>query len=105
MSLFRALPLEALHHILSYNRHFVVRNGKLIQINRLDLAPYAFLLNLPKIKVVEDDVSEVVLPIKNSNCFFCLLSIHYNASNGLELQKFARDYGVTYFLDYVTYTV
>ena len=102
---FKELPRELVYHILSFNRHFVVRNGQFIQINRLDLGPYAFLLAIPKIKMLEDTISEVVLPIKNSNCFFCLMSIHYNESNGLELQKFARDQGVLYFLDYMTYTL
>ena len=97
--------MDAIHHILSYNRNFIFRNGKLIQINRIDLSPYQFLLKIPKIKVLDNEIAEVVLPIKNSDCFFCLMSIHYNATNGLELQKFARDYGVLYFLDYVTYTL
>ena len=38
--MYNSLPLEMKHHILSYNRHFVIKNGKLITINRLDMSKY-----------------------------------------------------------------
>jgi hypothetical protein len=103
--MFQALPLDAVHHILSYDRRFAVKHGKLVEFKRLDLTKYAFLLNLPRVKMLEDDVSEVVLPIKNSTCYFCLLSIQCNATNGLEFQKLSRENGTTYFLDYATYSL
>ena len=59
---------------------------------------------IPKIKLLEEDVSEAVLPIKNSNQFFCLLSTNYNRHHTIELQKLSNQYGNTYFLDYITYT-
>ena len=34
------LPLEIVYHILSYNRHFVIKNGKLITIKRLNMSKY-----------------------------------------------------------------
>jgi hypothetical protein len=105
MFLFRALPLDLVHNILAYNRGFAVKNGKLVDIHRLDLRKYAFLLDLPKIKALEDDVAEVVLPIRNSNCYFCLLYIQCNAASGLELQKLCIENGTSSFLDYVTYNV
>ena len=38
--MYNSLPLEMKYHILSYNRHFVIKNGKLITINRLDMSKY-----------------------------------------------------------------
>ena len=35
-----ALPLDIIHNILSYNRNFVVRKGKLYTIKRLDVSKY-----------------------------------------------------------------
>ena len=33
-------PLEIVYHILSYNRNFVIKNGKLVTIKRLDISKY-----------------------------------------------------------------
>ena len=33
-------PLEIVYHILSYNRHFVIKNGKLVTIKRIDISKY-----------------------------------------------------------------
>ena len=103
--MFEALPLDLVHNILAYDRRFAVKHGKLIEYKRLDLRKYAFLLDLPKIKALEDDVAEVVLPIPNSTCYFCLLYVQCNATSGLELQKLPLETGPTYFLDYATYSV
>jgi hypothetical protein len=35
-----SLPIDVIHLILSYNRNFVVRNGKLYTIGRLDMSKY-----------------------------------------------------------------
>ena len=34
------LPLDIIYHILSYNRHFVIKHGKLHTIRRLDMSKY-----------------------------------------------------------------
>ena len=38
--MYNSLPLEMKYHILSYNRHFVIKNGRLVTINRLDMSKY-----------------------------------------------------------------
>jgi len=35
-----SLPIDIIYHILSYNRNFVVKNGKLRTICRLDMSKY-----------------------------------------------------------------
>ena len=35
-----SLPIDIIHHILSYNRNFVIRRGKLHTIRRLDMMKY-----------------------------------------------------------------
>ena len=42
------LPLEIIYHILSYNRHFLIKNGKLITINRLNMSKYLDLVISPR---------------------------------------------------------
>ena len=34
------LPLDIIHHILSYNRNFVIKKGRLYTIGRLDMSKY-----------------------------------------------------------------
>jgi len=34
------LPLDVIYHILSYNRNFVIKKGKLHTIRRLDMSKY-----------------------------------------------------------------
>ena len=34
------LPIDIIHHILSYNRNFIIKNGKLHTIRRLDMSKY-----------------------------------------------------------------
>jgi hypothetical protein len=38
--MYNSLPLEMKYHILSYNRHFVIKDGRLVTINRLDMSKY-----------------------------------------------------------------
>ena len=38
--MYNSLPLEIKYHILSYNRQFIIKNGKLITIKRLDMSKY-----------------------------------------------------------------
>jgi hypothetical protein len=38
--MYKSLPLEIIYHILSYNRNFVIKNGKLFTIKRLDMSKY-----------------------------------------------------------------
>lgn len=35
-----SLPIDIIYHVLSYNRNFVIRKGKLYTINRLDMSQY-----------------------------------------------------------------
>jgi hypothetical protein len=103
--LFSALPLELQYHILTYNRNFVLKNGKLVEIKRIDPMKYALLRGIPRIIILDDDISEVVLPIQNLTHFFCLLSTNYNGVRAMELQKLASEHGNTYFLDYITHVI
>jgi hypothetical protein len=37
---FVSLPTDIIYNILTYNRHFIIKNGKLITIKRLDMSKY-----------------------------------------------------------------
>jgi hypothetical protein len=56
MSAFKRLPMDIVKHILPYDRRFVLRNGEIIQINKLDMNKYKtaalnlLLIKKPKIK-------------------------------------------------------
>ena len=38
--MYNSLPKEIIYHILSYNRHFLIKDGKLRTIYRLDMSKY-----------------------------------------------------------------
>lgn len=40
MSAFKRLPIDIVKHILLYDSRFVIRNGEIIQINKLDMNKY-----------------------------------------------------------------
>jgi hypothetical protein len=40
MSVFKRLPMDIVKHILLYDSRFVLRNGEIIQINKLDMNKY-----------------------------------------------------------------
>jgi hypothetical protein len=47
MSSFRKLPMDIIKHILPYDKRFVLRNGEIISINKLDMNKYKHaILNL-----------------------------------------------------------
>jgi len=51
MSAFKTLPMDIVKYILLYDSRFVLRNGKIIQINKLDMNKYKTIaLNLLLIK-------------------------------------------------------
>jgi hypothetical protein len=43
-------PLEIVKHIISYDKRFIIRHGKIIQINQIDKNDkrYNLLLNIPE---------------------------------------------------------
>ena len=43
------LPYELIYHILLYDKRFILRNGKLMDIGKIELTNYQFLLNKPAI--------------------------------------------------------
>jgi len=62
------LPLEIIYNILTYNRHFVIKNGKLITINRLDMSKYKLNIS-PRVYVK-------IFPLEN-----CIYGYYINFSN------------------------
>ena len=40
MSVFKRLPMDVVKYILPYDRRFVLRNGEIIQINKLNMNKY-----------------------------------------------------------------
>ena len=56
MSLFKRLPMDIVKYILPYDSRFALRNGEIIQINKLDMNKYKtvalnlLLIKKPKIK-------------------------------------------------------
>jgi len=63
-SLVRSLPPELKTYILTFNRRFVLRNGKLITINRLNLTNYENVLQKPPIcleQYCDSDLKEYVV--------------------------------------------
>ena len=56
MTSFERLPMDIVKHILPYDRRFIMRNGEIIQINKLDMNKYKtaalnlLLIKKPRIK-------------------------------------------------------
>jgi hypothetical protein len=67
------IPLEIVKHILSYDKRFVIRNGKIIQINRIDHNDkrYQLLMKLPvKEYYPINNITYLYLSINDEKDFF-----------------------------------
>jgi hypothetical protein len=51
--LLKQLPVELLFYILTFDRRFILRNGKLLTINKIDLSNYQKLICKPPICLSE----------------------------------------------------
>jgi len=98
------LPREIIYHILSYNRHFVIKNGKLITINRFDMSKYNLEIS-PKIHILtyplDDCVYGCYVQFKNKR-----LRLYYRETDEIEIifetvTKYKNDYYVEWHSYYV----
>lgn len=96
---FATLPLELVHHIMTYDKRFVLRRGELLHIGAIDITRFSSLLSIPKKQILEDNIPEVWLPIPDSVNAFCLMATNDNGEPAIELQKLAHYNGNTYVLD------
>lgn len=77
------LPIEIIYNILSYNRHFIIKNGKLVTINRLDMSKY----NLD----ISPRVYLKTFPLQNSTYGFYIrfnnrrLRLYYRETDEIEI--------------------
>jgi len=92
------LSLDLVHGILMYDRRFIIREKKLVEIGKINLKKYKLLLDIPKKEIIEDNILEVMLKIKDSVNYFCLMSTDYNNEYAIELQKLSLNDGKTYFI-------
>lgn len=80
------LPMEIIKYILSFDRRFVIRNGKIIQINRIEKTNqiYNLLLTIPEKNYDPDDqVTYVYMNINEEKDYF-LSYLNYE----IQLQTF-----------------
>ena len=100
------LPLEIVKHILQYDERFVIRYGKIIQINKIkkDDERYNILLKLPK-KVKNlaflNSIS-LILPINECNFF---LITYYNYEITITKIHNKKKYFFDYPDIFVNYTI
>ena len=87
MSVFKRLPMDIVKYILPYDSRFVLRNGEIIQINKLDMNKYKtaalnlLLFKKPKIRY-------------STTC--------YSEGHGDTYSvEFSNHYGIGYFLGYM----
>jgi len=97
MSSFKRLPMDIVKHILSYDSRFVLRNGKIIQINKLDMNKYKalnLLLLIRKPKII---------------CKFChnkltfWSSVRFSNGKGI-CYSMGRDWCINHLNDHVVYS-
>jgi hypothetical protein len=99
------LSLDLVHGILMYDRRFIIREKKLVEIGKINLKKYKLLLDIPKKEIIEDNILEVLLKIKDSVNYFCLMSTDYNNEYAIELQKLSFYDGKTYFIDSIIHDI
>jgi hypothetical protein len=99
------LCLDLVHGILMYDRRFIIREKKLVEIGKINMNKYKFLLDIPKKEIIEDNIPEILLKIKDSENYFCLMSTDYNNEYAIELQKLSLNDGKTYFIDSIIHDI
>ena len=99
------LSLDLVHGILMYDRRFIIREKKLVEIGKININKYKLLLDIPKKEIIEDNILEVLLKIKDSVKYFCLMSTDYNNEYAIELQKLSLNDGKTYFIDSIIHDI
>jgi hypothetical protein len=64
-----SLPIEIVKHIISYDKRFIIRNGKIIQINQINKNDKRYYL-LESIKLKHFDIYD------NSSCVYIKINSH-----------------------------
>ncbi len=93
------LPLEIKHHILTFDRRFVLRNGELIQINLIPKTDerYNILREIPPKEYDDSDgVTFVYLNINDMKDFFITHSPMYNC---IQYQTLGYEGNMVYHID------
>ena len=98
------IPLELIYHILSYNRHFVIKNGKLITINRLDMSKYNLEIS-PKIHMhmypLDNCIYGYYIKFKNKK-----FRLYYREMDEIEIIfKTLHKYKNNYFIEWHSYYI
>ena len=98
-------PLEIVYHILSYNRHFVIKNGKLITIKRLNISKYLGLFISPKkyisVYPLENCIYGCYVEFKNKR-----LRLYYRETDEIELIfESVKKYKENYFVEWHCYYI
>jgi len=103
--MYNSLPLEMKYHILSYNRHFVIKNGKLITINRLDMSKHKLEIS-PKVHMkmypLHNCIYGYYVRFKNRK-----FRLYYREANEIEVifesvSKYNGDYYVEWHSSYIS---
>jgi len=97
-------PIEIIYNILSYNRHFIIKNGKLITINRLnmskynlDISPRVYLKTFP----LQDSVHGFYIRFKNTR-----LRLYYRETDEIEIIfETMTKHGENYYIEWHSYYI
>ena len=98
-NLFANLPLEIIHHVLTFDRRFVLRNGKLEQINLISKEDkrYDMLREIPsKVFDPNDGTTYVYLNIDDEKDIYIVHVPNYNC---IQYQILGYDENIVYHID------
>jgi hypothetical protein len=102
--MYNFLPLEIKYNILSYNRHFIIKNGKLLTIKRLDMSKYNLEIS-PRIRMymypLHDCIYGSYVKFKNRRH-----RLYYKETDEIEIifetvSKYNNDYYVEWHSSYI----
>lgn len=94
-----SFPIEIIYNILSYNRHFIIKNGKLVTINRLnmskynlDISPRVYLKTFP----LQYSIHGFYIRFKNTR-----LRLYYRETDEIEIifESMTKD-GQNYYIEW-----
>ena len=99
MSAFKRLPMDVVKYILPYDSRFVLRNGEIIQINKLDMNKYKtaalnllLLIRKPKI----------ICELRHNKVTFWS-SVRFSNGKGI-CYSMGRDWNINHLKDHVVYS-
>ena len=97
MSVFKILPVDIVNYILPYDSRFVLRNGKIIQIQKLDMNKYNALNLLLLFKK-----PKIICELRNNKVTFWS-SVRFSNGKGI-CYSMGCDWCINHLKDHVVYS-